>query len=58
MSQILVEATKRAGSLDGANVDARIEPVPVGQQQFLEDQTSPIVEMARREGIAIDGDDL
>ena len=40
------------------NVDARIEPVPVGQQQFLEDQTSPIVEMARREGIAINGDGL
>jgi predicted nucleotidyltransferase len=36
-------------------VDPRIEPVPVGQRQFLEDQTSPIVEMARREGIAIDG---
>ena len=40
------------------NVDARIEPVPVGQQQFLEDQTSPIVQMARREGIGIDGDGL
>ena len=38
-------------------VDPRIEPVPVGQQQLLEDRTSPIVEIARREGIAIDGDE-
>jgi predicted nucleotidyltransferase len=36
-------------------VDPRIEPIPVGQRQLLEDQTSPIVEMARREGISIDG---
>lgn len=36
-------------------VDARIEPIPVGQRQLLEDQTSPLVEMARREGVAIDG---
>lgn len=39
-------------------VDPRIEPVPVGQRQFLEDRTSPIVEIARREGIAIDGDEM
>jgi len=38
-------------------VDPRIEPVPVGQQQFREDRTSPIVEIARREGVAIDGDE-
>lgn len=39
-------------------VDARIEPVPVGQVQLLEDRASPIVEMARREGLTIDGDEL
>jgi len=39
-------------------VDPRIEPVPVGQRQFLEDQTSPLVEIARREGIAIDGNEM
>ena len=39
-------------------VDARIEPIPVGQRQFLEDQTSPLVEIARREGIAIDGNEM
>lgn len=38
-------------------VDARIEPIPVGQRQLLEDRTSPIVEIARREGFAIDGDE-
>ncbi len=36
--------------------DVRIEPVPVGQRQLLEDQTSPLLEIARREGIRIDGD--
>lgn len=39
-------------------VDVRIEPIPVGQRQFLEDQTSPLVEIARREGITIDGDKM
>jgi predicted nucleotidyltransferase len=39
-------------------VDARIEPVPVGQRQFLADQTSPLVEIARREGIAIDENEM
>ena len=39
-------------------VDARIEPVPVGQRQFLEDQASPLVEIARREGIAIGKDEM
>lgn len=38
-------------------VDPRIEPIPVGQRQLLEDRTSPVVEMARREGIVIDGDE-
>lgn len=38
-------------------VDARIEPIPVGQRQLVEDRTSPIVEIARREGVPIDGEE-
>jgi len=38
-------------------VDTRIEPVPVGQRQLLEDRASPLLEIARREGITIDADD-
>lgn len=34
-------------------VDPRIEPIPVGERQFAEDGVSPIIEMARREGIEI-----
>jgi hypothetical protein len=30
--------------------DSRIEPIAVGQRQFEEDDTSAIIEMARREG--------
>jgi hypothetical protein len=30
--------------------DSRIEPIAVGERQWLEDDTSPIVEIARREG--------
>ena len=33
--------------------DHRIEPIPVGERQFLEDGASPIIEVARREGIEI-----
>ena len=33
--------------------DTRIQPIPVGLQQFVEDDTSPVIEMARREGIEI-----
>ena len=33
-----------------ARTDSRIEPIPVGQQQFKEDDTSAIIEIARREG--------
>lgn len=32
------------------DVDSRIEPVGVGQRQFEEDDGSPIIEIARREG--------
>ena len=33
-----------------ARVDNRIEPIPCGLQQWQEDQSSAIVEIARREG--------
>jgi hypothetical protein len=33
-----------------AHVDSRIEPIPVGQRQFEEDDSSAIIEIARREG--------
>lgn len=32
------------------NADSRIEPIPVGEKQFQEDDTSMILEIARREG--------
>jgi predicted nucleotidyltransferase len=37
-----------------ARTDTRIEPVPCGVRQWTEDDSSPIVEIARREGCAID----
>ena len=33
-----------------ARTDSRIEPIPVGQQQFMTDDSSAIIEIARREG--------
>lgn len=33
-----------------ARTDSRIEPIAVGQRQFEEDDSSAIIEMARREG--------
>lgn len=33
-----------------ARTDSRIEPVPIGERQWLEDDASAIVEIARREG--------
>jgi predicted nucleotidyltransferase len=36
-----------------ARVDTRIEPIAVGQRQFEEDDSSAIIEMARREGQVI-----
>ena len=33
-----------------AAVDSRIEPIPCGSRQWLEDDMSAIVELARREG--------
>jgi predicted nucleotidyltransferase len=36
-----------------AKSDARIEPIPCGEHQWYEDETSAIVEIARREGETI-----
>lgn len=33
-----------------ARTDSRIEPIAVGQRQFEEDDSSAIIEIARREG--------
>jgi len=33
-----------------ANVDSRIEPIAVGEQQYINDRSSFIIETARREG--------
>lgn len=33
-----------------AHIDSRIEPIPVGQQQFLTNDSSTMIEIARREG--------
>jgi len=33
-----------------ARTDSRIEPIPVGERQYLEDNSSAIIEIARREG--------
>lgn len=36
-----------------ARTDSRIEPIPCGEQQWKEDDSSAIIEIARREGIKI-----
>ena len=36
-----------------AYTDSRIEPIPVGERQWREDDASPIIEIARREGQTI-----
>lgn len=33
-----------------ARIDRRIEPIPCGERQWLEDDSSAIIEIARREG--------
>jgi len=33
-----------------ARTDSRIEPIPCGEKQWDEDDVSPIIEIARREG--------
>jgi len=37
-----------------ARVDSRIEPVPCGEQQWYEDDSSTIIEIARRHGERIE----
>ena len=36
--------------LIAAHTDVRIEPIPVGERQYQEDDSSVIIEVARREG--------
>ena len=36
-----------------AHTDSRIEPIPCGVRQWVEDQSSAIIEIARREGQVI-----
>ena len=33
-----------------ARIDSRIEPIPIGQLQYLKDTSSAVIEIARREG--------
>jgi len=35
------------------STDSRIEPVAVGERQWREDRSSPLIEIARREGVAV-----
>jgi len=36
-----------------ARTDSRIEPIPCGERQWAEDATTPIIEIARREGVQV-----
>jgi len=36
-----------------ARTDSRIEPVPCGQRQWAEDSVTPLIEIARREGVQV-----
>ena len=36
-----------------ARTDSRIEPIPCGQRQWVEDAVTPIIEIARREGVQV-----
>ena len=36
-----------------ARTDSRIEPIPCGERQWAEDQRSPVLEIARRQGVLI-----
>ena len=40
-----------------ARTDSRIEPIPCGQRQWIEDGATPIIEIARRQGIHVLPDD-
>ena len=37
-----------------AKTDSRIEPIPCGERQWLEDDSSAIIEIARREGVVVE----
>lgn len=39
-----------------AQVDSRIEPIPCTERQWQTDQVSPLIEIARQEGIIIEVD--
>jgi len=36
-----------------ARTDSRIEPIPCGERQWVEDAATPIIEIARREGVQV-----
>ena len=36
-----------------ARTDSRIEPIPCGERQWVEDDVTPIIEVARREGVPV-----
>jgi predicted nucleotidyltransferase len=36
-----------------ADIDSRIEPIPCGERQWTDDDSSAIIEIARREGVRI-----
>jgi len=40
-----------------ARTDSRIEPIPCGERQWVEDEVTPIIEIARREGVQVMADD-
>ncbi|MEW6379416.1 MAG: nucleotidyltransferase domain-containing protein [bacterium] len=37
-----------------ARTDNRIEPIPCGEQQWEKDDSTPIIEIARREGVLVE----
>ncbi len=41
-----------------ARTDSRIEPIPCGERQWAEDTATPIIEIARREGVQVMPDGL
>jgi predicted nucleotidyltransferase len=40
-----------------ARTDSRIEPIPCGERQWVEDEVTPIIEIARREGVQVMADE-
>ena len=39
-----------------AQVDSRLEPIPCSERRWLTDQISPLIEIARQEGLVIEAD--